>query len=365
MEYKIFTINPGSTSTKIALFEGKEKIFSQNVQHDSNELERFEKISDQLVYRKEKIDSILKENDIKLEDVDAFVGRGGGLISMDGGTYIIDDLVLDHCSRGANGVMHPAMLGPQLANIYANKNGVNAYVVNPPDVDELSDLARITGIKGIYRTVHLHALNLKETAIRHSIAYGKKYDEANYIVCHIGGGISISAHEKGKMVDGFDIVGGEGPMAPTRCGFLSISDIIRYLEDNELKDLESLCTKNGGFISHLGTSDAIEVKNMANNGDKYADLIWKAMIYQIEKGIGTMASVLKGRIDGILIGGAMAHSKDLIEEINDACGWISKIYVYPGEFEMEAMAAGVVRVLSNQEEVKVYTGRKKFQGFNF
>lgn len=363
--YKIFTINPGSTSTKIALFENERVLFSENVSHAAEELAQYPTISAQLAYRKETIDALLNENSFSLDGVNAFVGRGGGLLSMDGGTYEIDELVLDHAMRGANGVLHPAMLGPQIAHKYARLYQAKAYVVNPPDVDELQDLARMTGIKGVYRTVHLHALNLKETAIRHAESMSKKYEDCNFIVCHIGGGISVSAHRHGKMVDGYDIVGGEGPIAPTRCGSVAVSDILRYCRDNDLQRVEQLCTKSGGFVSHLGISDALEVSNRANAGDPYAAMLWNTMIYQIEKCIGSMAAVLHGKIDGILLGGGMVYNADLVSQIKSACEWIAPVTAYPGEFEMEAMAAGAIRVLGGKEDVKRYSGVCSFQGFGF
>ncbi len=190
-EYKILAINPGSTSTKIALFQGEECLYSKNVSHDAAELDKFRNLTEQLPYRRDMILSLLKEAGITLDDVDVFVGRGGGLLAMEGGTYEVTELLLDHARNFANGVIHPASLGSQLANEFAEKYGAKAMVVNPPDVDELQDLARMTGIKGVNRIIHLHALNLKETAIRHSKAVlHKKYEECNYVVCHIGGGIS-------------------------------------------------------------------------------------------------------------------------------------------------------------------------------
>ena len=283
-KYKVFAVNPGSTSTKIALFEGDTCLFSKNVSHDAKELEKYENLSQQLPYRKDMIRKLLDEAGFGLSDVDVFVGRGGGLLAMDGGTYAVTDLVLDHARSCANGVIHPATLGPQLANEFAEEYGAKAMVVNPPDVDELQDLARMTGIKGVYRVIHLHALNLKETAIRHSnTVLHKKYEECNFIVCHIGGGISISAHRAGKMIDGYDIVGGEGPMAPTRCGDISVANVLAYIAKNDIsvKEMTSLLTRRGGFVSHLGISDAIELTKRAKNGDKDADMLWNTMIYQI------------------------------------------------------------------------------------
>lgn len=363
--YKIFTVNPGSTSTKVALFDGEKKLFAANVSHDSKVLEKYGTLEEQLTYRKETIDKLLKENDVNLEGLDACVGRGGGLLAMDGGTYEIDSLVLDHSIHAANGVIHPACLGPSIAKEFAEQYGAEAYVVNPPDVDELQDLARVTGIKGVYRTVHLHALNLKETAIRHAENMGKNYDACNFVVCHIGGGISVSAHRKGKMIDGFDIVGGEGPMAPTRCGNIAVADLLKYCAEKEITTVKQLCTKSGGFVDHLGISDALELTARAEKGDRYAELLWNTMIYQIQKCIGSMATALKGKVDGILLGGGMVYNKDLVAKIKEACEWIAPVSVYPGEFEMEAMASGAGRVLAGEELIKKYTGKCRFQGFNF
>lgn len=368
MSYKVLTINPGSTSTKIALFEGEECLYSKNVAHDAAELAKFETISEQLPYRRNMILGLLEEAGVTIDDVDVFVGRGGGLLAMEGGTYAVDELMLDHARKQVNGVIHPASLGPQLAAEFADKFGKKAMVVNPPDVDELQDLARMTGIKGVNRIVHLHSLNLKETAIRHAKnVLGKKYEECNFVVCHIGGGVSVSAHKNGRMVDGFDIVGGEGPMAPTRCGSIAVADLLNYMKKNNygIADVKGLMTKSGGFVSHLGISDAIELTNRAKAGDKYAEMVWNSMIYQIEKCIGSMAAVLHGEVDGILLGGGMVHNKDLVDQITEACSFIAPVYAYPGEFEMEAMAAGAIRVLDGEEEIKYYTGKPNWTGFDW
>ena len=365
MRRKILALNPGSTSTKVALFIDGEKVFSQNVSHDAEVLAQFATLSEQLAYRLETIENILSENSIDLSGLTACVGRGGGLIAMEGGTYEVDELILTHSINAANGVIHPACLGASLAHGFAGKYGGRSFVVNPPDVDELQDVARVTGVKGLYRSIHLHTLNLKETAIRHSDSMGKNYTDCNYIVCHIGGGVSVSAHAKGKMIDGYDIAGGEGPMAPTRCGDISIVDFLRYAEGKSTKELRALTTKTGGFVNHLGISDALEVLARIEKGDKHAELVWNTMIYQIEKGIGAMAAALHGKVDGILLGGGMVYSKDLVAKITEACSFIAPIYAYPGEFEMEAMEAGAARVLVGREIPMVYTGKPVFSGFDF
>ena len=355
-EYKVFVVNPGSTSTKVALFQGQKELFNANVAHDAAELEKFPKIQDQLPYRVQTIRNALAEKHVELTGVDACVGRGGSLLPLEGGTYKADGLLLEHAKNAANGVHHPAMLGVVIANVFAQELGCQAFTVNPPDVDEYQTVARITGIKGVYRKSHLHALNLKETAIRHSEKLGKKYEDCNYIVCHIGGGISVSAHREGRMIDGHDIAGGEGPMAPTRCGTIPVTELVQLAEDGmSLESIRQLATKTGGLVSHLGTSDGREVSRRIQSGDRYAKLIWDAMLYQIAKYIGSMAIVLQGKVDAILLGGGIVHDTGVVDYIRQNCGFLAPVFAYPGEFEMEALAQGVARVLDGREKVKVYT----------
>ncbi|AND79688.1 butyrate kinase [Streptococcus pantholopis] len=357
-EYKILTINPGSTSTKIAYFKGEEAVFTENVAHDSSELAQFDRLSQQLDYRKTLIEKCLADSSLTLNDLDAVVGRGGGLMPLAGGVYEVNDQLYRDAKNGANGVEHPANLGPQLARYFARKASCSTFVVNPPDTDEYQDLARMTGVKGVYRTCHLHALNLKETALHHARKQKEIYQKVNYIVCHIGGGISISAHRRGQMIDGTDIVGGEGPMAPTRAGSLPLTGVVELLNDGvSASDLRKLCTKNGGFVSLLGSADAKAIFAAAQKGAEAEQLAWDSMIYQIAKTIGQMAAVLKGDIQAILLSGGLVNNADLVSQITDYCHWIAPVYAYPGEFEMQAMANGASRVLSGQEEVKTYTGR--------
>jgi butyrate kinase len=364
--YKIFTINPGSTSTKIALFNNDEIVFSKTVVHDAERLAQFMDLAEQLPYRKETILNILNGTNIPLDGTDAFVGRGGGLLSLEGGTYAIDELILDHSRRGANGVLHPAQLGPHLAHEFMEQYGGTAFIVNPPDVDEFQDLARLTGMKEITRSSHLHALNQKETAIRHAASINKKYEDINLVVAHIGGGISVAAHRKGKMIDGNDNVGGDGPMAPTRTSSLPTADLVRLCFSGKYteKQLLERCMKNGGFVDLLGTADALEVIKRIENGDKYAEIVYNTMIYQIIKAIGAMAAALEGKVDGILLGGGLVNEKNLRAKITAACSFIAPVTAYPGEFEMEAMAAGALRVLRGEEAVKRYSGISAWQGFN-
>lgn len=364
-QWRVLVINPGSTSTKIGLFEGDTSVFQKTVDHDAAELARFASVSEQMPYRRATILDALTENGVDLTSIDAFVGRGGGLMSLVGGTYAINETVLDHARRGANGIQHPAQLGSQIAHELAvEAGGKPEFVVNPPDTDELCDEARMTGIDGVYRHVHLHALNLKETAIRHAASLGKPYNECNFVVCHIGGGISVSAHQHGRMIDGNDIVGGEGPMTPTRCGSVPVTEVLDYIEaGHSTSEVRALTLKRGGFVSLCNTSDAREVTADAAAGNKVAARVWSAMSYQICKWIGAMACALGGRVDGILLGGGMAYDKGLVETISKRCSWIAPVTAYPGEFELEAMAAGARRVLNGEEQALEYTGQPAWSGF--
>ena len=363
--WRVLVINPGSTSTKVGLFDGEKPVFTVNVAHEATELAKFSGVSDQLPYRVGLIEKALADSGVELGSIDAFVGRGGGLLPLPGGTYEVDGLLLDHAARGANGVQHPAQLGPQIAHTFAQRVGRPAFVVNPPDTDELSDEARMTGVRGVYRHVHLHALNLKETAIRHAESLGRSYGDCRFVVCHIGGGISVSAHDRGRMVDGADIVGGEGPMAPTRCGAVPVVEVLDYLDaGHSTSEVRRMCMKSGGFVDLLGTSDALEVSRRAEAGDEAARRAWDAMVYQICKQIGAMAAALGGGVDGILLGGGMVHNQGLVDAIRERCGWIAPVAAYPGEFELEAMAAGARRVLDGAEQTLRYSGRPVFEGFS-
>lgn len=363
--YKVFAINPGSTSTKIAMFEGDKEVFSKNVSHDAEKLKEFKEISDQFDYRKETILKELAEAGQTLEGVDAFSARGGGLVNVEGGVYKVGEKLLEHARVGYT-VKHPATLGAQLADAFAKEYGGVAFVVNPPDVDEFTDVARVTGLKEIYRESRIHALNQKEIGIRYAAKLGKKYEDLNLIICHIGGGISVTAHNHGKMVDSNDIANGDGPMAPTRCGQLPVKDVVtmcfsgKYTE----KEMREKITKTGGLVDHLGTSDAREVTEMIKNGNQYAKLIYDAMIYEIGKTAGSMAAVLCGKVDGIIFTGGISHDKYVVEKLTEMLSFIAPITVMAGEFEMEALAAGAIRVLSGKEEAKTYTGIPVWNGFN-
>lgn len=363
-KYKVFAINPGSTSTKIAMFEGNQAVFSKNVSHDAEILKEFVEISDQFSYRKETILEELKAAGQTLEGVDAFSARGGGLVNVEGGVYDVGEKLLEHARVGFT-VKHPATLGAQLAAAFAGEYGGKAFVVNPPDVDEFQEVARVTGLKGIYRESRIHALNQKEIGIRYGEAQGKLYEDLNLIICHIGGGISVTAHRRGRMIDSNDIANGDGPMAPTRCGQIPVKNVIslcfsgKYTE----KEIRDKVTKTGGLVDHLGTSDAREVCAMIAENNQYARLVYDAMIYGIGKTAGSMAAVLHGDVDGIILTGGISHDKYVVSSLTEMLSFIAPVTVMAGEFEMEALAAGAIRVLSGTEQAKTYTGQPVWNGF--
>ncbi|PKN28326.1 MAG: butyrate kinase [Deltaproteobacteria bacterium HGW-Deltaproteobacteria-21] len=363
-KYRIFAINPGSTSTKIALFENETEVFASSVSHDAARLEEFREIGDQLPYRKETIMRELAKCNISLRGTDAFAGRGGGLVGLEGGTYIINETLLHHARIGFT-VKHPATLGSQLAHEFAATYGGKPFVVNPPDVDEFDPVARVSGLSDVYRESRGHPLNQKEVAIRYARDVGKRYEDLNLVISHIGGGVSVTAHKRGRMADSSDVINGDGPMAPTRAGAIPATAIIKMCFSGKYTEREMYdrITKTGGLVDHLGTSDVTEVLKRIRNKDGYAKIVYDAMIYQIAKNIGAYATVLKGRVDAILLTGGIAHDDYLVDRITDRVKYIAPVVVYAGEFEMEALAAGALRVLTGQEQAKTYTGRPVWDGF--
>lgn len=333
------------------------------VDHYSDELLKFRTINEQLPMRMKDISDFIAKNHVDLSGLDAVVGRGGGSYSVESGTYAVDDLLLQDTIASKGGLYHPSNLGIQMAKLVRDRYGGDMFMVNPPVVDEFSDLARMTGLDGIYRKSKMHVLNMKEMAIRHAKSLGRKYEDCNFIVCHIDGGISVSAHEHGRIVDANDASGGEGPMTPTRTGGLAVTDVIEYCRGKDLDKVFLTCVEAGGFVSLLGTSDSDAVHARIEAGDRKAARAWDAMIYQICKYIGEMAVVLRGNADGILLGGRLLRFPDLEEKIRDRCGWIAPVTAYEGEFEQEALAFGALRVLRGEEKAKHYTGVPVWDGF--
>lgn len=361
--YKIFALNPGSTSTKLAMFQDDAPLFISKAVHTAGELAKYPQIKDQFAYRRDTILEAVAAQGETLEGVDCFVARCGGVQPCEGGVYAVTEKVIVDCFSGYT--VHPAILGGALAGAFAKQFGGTALFLNPPDTDELDDVARVTGLRDVYRTSNVHMLNQKETAIRAAGELGKKYEDCNFVVAHIGGGVSVSAHKKGRVVDSTSIIMGEGPMTPTRAGalpaipFMDLCYSGKWTRD----EMYGRLIKSGGFVDLLGTSEATDVTAMIEKGDKYAQLVYDAFIYQIGKDIGAMAAVLHCELDAILLGGGIVHDPRVVRGLSDMCGKLAPIQTYPGEFEMEALAAGALRALRGEEPVKEYTGVPVFQGF--
>ena len=366
MGYKIFTLSPGSTSTKLAVFEDENCLFKANVHHDPDKLKTFARVSDQKPYRIETILEHLKEAGINLAEMDAFSAYSGGLVSTPGGIFPVNDKILEDCSSGRL-MEHPAILGAQIVGDFAERTGKPAFLVNPPDVDEFEDVARITGLKGIYRESHVHVLNQKEVAIRAAAELGKKYEDCRLIVCHVGGGLSITAQRDGRIVDGNDVLNGTGPIAPNRSGAAPLLPVVKlcfsgkYTQDQ----IKGFISKTGGLASLLGTDDAITIEKRISEGDKWAELVYHAFAYSLAKEIGAYSAVLKGKVDAIVMTGGVSNDKNFIEKVREYAGWIAPMIVYGGDFEMEALASGAIRALTGAEETKEYTGVPVWSGFDF
>ena len=361
--YRILAINPGSTSTKIGVFDNDKYVLKETIIHSAEDLSQFKDIPSQKDYRFNLILETLKKAGIDIESIDAFVGRGGGLVSCEGGTYEINDKLYEHASTCFT-IKHPATLGATLSYELGQKYGRRSFCVNPPDVDEYNIEARITGIPEIYRESRIHALNQKEIANRYADSIGKKYRNLNLIVCHLGGGISIAAHNHGKMIDSNDNVNGDGPMAPTRCGFVPAKQLIDlcFSGKYDQKELSSFTTKKGGLVAWLGTDDLREVRKKIEAGDSTARIIYNALVYQIAKQIGAMYAALKCNCSAIILTGGLVHDEYFVKDIKKYVGKLTKVVSMPGEFELEALAAGAIRVLEGVERPKYYTGIPVFNG---
>ena len=361
---KVFVINPGSTSTKIALFIGEEKVFSANVDHDAAELKRFREIPEQLPFRMQTILTALERAGVSLEGTDAFAARCGGLVGLPGGVYAVNDKLLEH-TRSCFTVRHPNTLGPQIAVELQKRFGGQLFCVNPPDVDELDDVERITGFHELFRQIKGHPLNQKENCIRYAQSQGKRYENMNLICCHLGGGVTVAAHRKGRYCCVNDTVNGDGPMAPTRSGWLPATDVVKMCFSGQYtqQQMYDRITKTGGFVDHLGTADGREIVARIARGDRYAKLVYDAFIYQVAKAVGGCAAALRGQVDAIILTGGLSHDAYLVEHLTEYIRFLAPISVQAGEFEMEALAAGAIRAMRGETPVLQYTGVPVFTDF--
>ena len=360
---KILVINPGSTSTKISLYEDEKSLFETSIFHDAPVLLQYPNVNDQIPFRYQVILDMLARHGVKPEDIDVFVGRGGSACTQPSGVTQIDELLYRDTERGVGGSEHPARLGVMLAWEFSKKYGRAAYTLNPTNVDELRDEARLTGIRGVYRAAQSHVLNQKATAEAHARKLGRRYEDCNFIVCHIDGGITVSAHDHGRMVDGNVGAGGDGAFTPTRIGSVPVLALLDYIESHSLAEARLMCSRAGGFVSFFGTSDSDVIHSRVEAGDEAASLVWNAMIYNICKLVGEMSVVLAGKVDGILLTGGLVRFADIVKGIEARCGWIAPISVYPGEMEQDALALSVLRALRGEGRILRYTGKPVWNGF--
>ncbi len=350
-EKRILAINPGSTSTKIAVYAGTKLLFLKNIKHSVEDLANFKEITDQFDFRKEVILRELKEAEIDLDKIKIVVGRGGILKPVPSGVFKINEKMkhdLIHAEK-----KHASNLGGLIADDIAKSlPDAQAYIADPVVVDEFHDLARISGHPLFQRVSIFHALNQKAVARKYAKSIDKPYEKLNLIVAHLGGGISIGAHREGKVIDVNQAIDGEGPFSPERSGTLPVGDVITMAFSGKytIEEMRKMVTGKGGFAAHLGTNDAYEVEKRVEAGDKHAELIHCAMAYQIGKFIGAMATVLKGKVDAIIITGGIAYNKPFIVIMREICEWIAPIIVYPGEDEMEALSMNGLMVLNKEIE---------------
>lgn len=362
---RLLIINPGSTSTKVSVFDDEVPVFTESVFHDAPQLLAYPTTNDQLPFRKKVVLDLLEAHSVPVESIDCFVGRGGCAYSQKEGVMEIDRALYEDTRDDRGGSDHPAKLGVMMAWELGNEYSKPMYTLNPTNVDEYDDIARITGIRGVYRRAQSHVLNQKGIARLHAAKLGRKYSDCSFIVCHIDGGITVAAHRNGRMIDGTEGAGGDGPFTPTRLGSVPVMEVARYLEGHTPAGLEAMCSRSGGFVSHFGTSDSDRIHNLVVEGDGHAVLVWNAMIYQICKSVGAMAAVLGGRVDAILLTGGLVRFDDIVDGITKRCGWIAPVCVYKGEVEQEELCGEVLKVLRGTAKAGRYTGRPVFSGFSW
>lgn len=356
----ILAINPGSTSTKIAVYKGEEEVKSTKIEHSKEELQKYERVIFEYVYRLELIIKWLDKEGIDINSLKAVVGRGGPLRPIPGGTYLVTQGMIEDLRNGV-GAEHAANLGGLLAKGVADMAGVDAFIVDPISVDEFEDVARISGLKDIERKSQIHALNVKAVSYRRAEELNRDIKDLNFIVAHLGGGISIVSVKGGLMID-VNNASEMGPFSPERTGELPTGDLVKlcYSGKYTFDEMKRKIKGEGGLMSYLGTIDAKKIENRIDNGDKYAKLIYDAMIYQIGKEIGRQAAVLRGQVDNIILTGGLSHSDYIVRNIKSMVSFIAEVITYPGEDEMGALNRGVLRVLEGKEKLKIYEEEASF-----
>lgn len=351
---KILVINPGGTSTKISVFEDEKEIFNKNIKHTQEDLEPFKKVFDQFEYRKEIVLDSLKQNQIPVEKLAAVVGRGGLMKPIPGGTYLVNKRMIEDLENAINGE-HASNLGAVLAKNIGDEINVPAFVVDPVAVDEFMEISRITGLSDIEKASWLHSLNHKAVARKVAEKMGGKYEDYNFIVAHLGSGISTVAHHKGKLVDGS---GGrsDGPFSPERSGGILTYPLVKLCYSGKYTEAEMVnkVSNTGGMYDYLGTKDMLEIEKRIKMKDEKAKLIMEAFIYQVAKEIAMYGATLCGDVDRIILTGGIAHSELVGAGVSKRVKYLAPVEVVPGEMEMEALALGALRILRKNEAAKIY-----------
>ena len=355
MSVKSLIINPGSTSTKIGVFEDETLLFEETLRHSTEEIAQYASIVDQKDFRKQIILDLLKEKDFDIRSLQVIVGRGGMLKPIPGGTYAVSDDLLHDLKIGKQG-QHASNLGGILAREIGDEIGVPSYIVDPVVVDELMPIARYSGVPELPRTSVFHALNQKAVAKRYAKEKGVSYESLNLIVVHMGGGVSVGAHEKGRVIDVFNALDGDGAFSPERAGAVPSGALIRMCFSGEYteKEVYKKIVGGGGFNAYLGNNDMRDVAKMIDEGDTHADEVREAFILQVCKNIGSMSCVLKGKVDAIIVTGGIAYNKAVVDKMEERAGFIAPFTVYPGEDELLALAQGALRVLNGEEKAMEY-----------
>jgi butyrate kinase len=355
-DIQILAINPGSTSTKFAVYFGEECKLKKTLRHSIEELSLYTNIIDQFEFRKGLIIDALVDEGFDVDKIKYIIGRGGLTYPLKSGVYLVNNRMLEHAKAGIYG-QHASNLGPLLADYIALQiPGARAYVADPVVTDEMEEIARYSGHPAFERRSIFHALNQKAIARLHAKKIGRKYEKLNLIVAHLGGGISVGAHQKGKVIDVNNALDGEGPFSPERSGTLPAGQLIDFCFSNKYQkeEVRRMVLGEGGYVAYLGTNDAMEVGDRAKNGDETAMKIQDALGYQVAKAIGEMAVVLNGYVDAILLTGGLAYSTYLTKYIASKVEFISGVYVYPGEDELEALALNALRVATGEIEPLEY-----------
>ena len=354
MSIKSLIINPGSTSTKIGVFEDETLLFEETLRHSTEEISKYASIVDQKDFRKKIITDLLAEKNFDIKSLNVVVGRGGMLKPIPGGTYAVTDALLEDLKKGVQG-QHASNLGGILAREIGDEIGAPSYIVDPVVVDELMPIARYSGVPELPRVSVFHALNQKAVAKRYAKESGKAYESLRLIVVHMGGGVSVGAHENGKVVDVFNALDGDGAFSPERAGGVPSGALIKMCFSGQYteKEVYSKIVGKGGFNAYLGTNDMREVNKLAEKDPK-AEEIKEAFLLQVAKDIGSMACVLNGKVDQIIVTGGIAYNESVVNVLKERAGWIAPFTVYPGEDELLALTQGALRVLNGEEKAMEY-----------